>query len=467
MDELSEKTLRVFGDAAVEKSLARMDVISRLPRFIAEYLVSKYYRKGGDWVSAVTRVVQEYYPDPKDKEVVLSRLLREGSVRLIDEYRVSVDLRRGAYVLHIPNLQIQGALVEPMLVEKYERLLSGLWGVGLLEYAPWVSSQPNLEGLLPVLLSDFEPFQVYNLDLKVFIDGRRQFTLWEWVDLLIRSVGLNPSAYSWRQKLLLLVRLVPLCEGNVNLLELGPRATGKTYLYRNISYYTRIYAGGTVSAAVLFYNAALRKLGDIGLKDAVVFDEVAKINFRDPGEIVPKLKDYMADGHFERGPLPRAHSTCSLVFMGNVELEDIASASGIFGHLPEFMKDSALLDRVHGFVPGWDLPKVTSEHLAKGYGLAADYFSEVLHRLRYTSFRKIVEDTLELWGGYSIRDQEAVKRILSGLLKLLFPHGEFDRSELSAAAELAVELRQRVANLLSALSPHEYPRRRLEVRVRG
>jgi ATP-dependent Lon protease len=467
MDELGEKVLRVFGDAAVEKSLGAMDAVSRLPRFIAEYIVSKYYKMGGNWISAVMQVVQEFYPDPKYKEIVFSRLLKTGSVKLIDEFRVSVDLGRGVYKLHIPNLQVDKALVEPALVEKYERLLSGLWGVGTLEYAPWVSSQPKLEGFLPVVLSDFEPFQVYNLNLRSFLDGRRQFMLEEWVNLLVRSMGLNPAAYSWRQKLLLLARLVPLCEGNVNILELGPRATGKTYLYRNVSYYTRIYAGGNVSAATLFYNALLKKLGDIGLKDAVVFDEVANINFRDPDEIVPKLKDYMVDGHFERGPLPRAHSTCSLVFMGNIELEKIAETSMVLEHLPEFMKDSALMDRVHAFIPGWNLPKITREHLAVGYGLASDYFSEVLHKLRDISYRPIVDEHFELSGGYSIRDQEAVRRILSGFLKLLFPHGEFNKSELSEIAELVVELRQRVADLLSVLSPSEYPRRKLEVMVRG
>jgi len=467
MSELDGKIVGVFGDAAVEKSLARLEVVSRLPRFIAEYLVSKYYRKGGDWVGLVTQVVQEYYPDPKDRELVLNKLLREGRAKLIDEYRVSVDLKRGVYVLHIPNLQVYNALADPSIVEKYERLLSGLWGVGVLEHASWITSQPNLASFQPIMMVDFEPFQVYNLDLKAFIEARNRFAKDEWVDLLIRSIGLNPAVYSWRQKLLMLTRLVPLCEGNVNIMELGPRATGKTYLYRNVSYYTRIYAGGTVSAAVLFYNAALRKIGDIGLKDAVVFDEVSRINFRDPDEIVPKLKDYMVDGHFERGSLPRAHSTCSLVFMGNVELEKVTEPSLTLEHLPEFMKDSALMDRVHGFIPGWDLPKVTREHLARGYGLAADYFSEVLHKLRDYSYRHIVDEHLELSGGYSIRDQEALRRILSGLIKLLFPHGEFDKSELGEIAELAVELRQRVVNLLSVLSPREYPRRRLEVRVRG
>ncbi|MCC6064726.1 MAG: BREX system Lon protease-like protein BrxL [Thermofilum sp.] len=467
MSELDSKIVSVFGDAAVEKSLARLEVVSRLPRFIAEYLVSKYYKKGEDWVKLVTRVVQEYYPDPKDKELVLNKLLREGRIKLIDEFRVSVDLKRGVYVLYIPNLQIYNALADPVIVEKYERILSGLWGVGVLEHASWITSQPSLSQFQPIMLVDFEPFQVYNLDLGTFLDARREFTKEEWVDLLVRSIGLNPAAYSWRQKLLLLTRLVPLCECNVNIMELGPRATGKTYLYRNVSYYTRIYSGGTVSAAVLFYNAVLKKLGDIGLRDAVVFDEVARIKFRDPDEIVPKLKDYMADGHFERASLPRAHSTCSLVFMGNVELEEVFSPAGLISYLPDFMKDSAMLDRVHGLLPGWELPKITSEHLARGYGLAADFFSEVLHRLRDISFRKAVEDAFELAGGHSVRDWEAVKRVLSGLIKLVFPHGEFDRSELVELANIALELRQRVMNLLSQLSPSEYPQKRLEVRVRG
>ncbi|MCC6004695.1 MAG: BREX system Lon protease-like protein BrxL, partial [Thermofilum sp.] len=225
MSELDSKIVSVFGDAAVEKSLARLEVVSRLPRFIAEYLVSKYYKKGEDWVKLVTRVVQEYYPDPKDKELVLNKLLREGRIKLIDEFRVSVDLKRGVYVLYIPNLQIYNALADPVIVEKYERILSGLWGVGVLEHASWITSQPSLSQFQPIMLVDFEPFQVYNLDLGTFLDARREFTKEEWVDLLVRSIGLNPAAYSWGQKLLLLTRLVPLCECNVNIMELGPRAT--------------------------------------------------------------------------------------------------------------------------------------------------------------------------------------------------------------------------------------------------
>ncbi len=283
-----EKVLRVFGDIAVEKSLARLEVVSRLPRFIAEYLISKYYKKEPTgWQETVANIVREYYPDPSEKDVVLSRAKRRGKITLIDEYKVVVNLKRNMYYLHIPNLQIYDALVSDSIVEKYERILSGLWGIGVLEYRPEIAEALSSKGrekipFTPLILVDFEPFQVYNIDLNSFIEGRRLFTTQEWIELLIKSIGLNPDMYDWRQKLLLLFRLVPLAEGNVNLMELGPRATGKTYLYRNISYYTRIYAGGTISAATLFYHARLRILGDIGTKDVVVFDEIAKVRFTNP-----------------------------------------------------------------------------------------------------------------------------------------------------------------------------------------
>lgn len=473
MSSLDEKVLSVFGEAAVDKRLARMDVVSRLPRFIAEYLISKYQRSGSeDWVQRLSKVVEEYYPDPKDRDLVLSRAKREGRITLIDEFKATVDLKRNLYLLHVPNLQIYDALVSESLVARYERILSGLWGVGVLEYYPSLADAVGSRGreelsFTPLFLEEFEPFQVYNIDVDGFVESRHSFSTEEWIDLLVKSIGLNPSVYSPRQKLLLLFRVVPLVEGNVNLMELGPRATGKTYLYRNISYYTRIYAGGTVSAARLFYDMRLRVLGDVGTRDVVVFDEVAKIKFINQDEVAAKLKDYMVDGFFERGTLKRAHSDCSLVFMGNVDLSEEGVMGSVTEYLPSFMKDTALVDRIHGLIPGWELPKIMRSdlHLASGYALAADYLAEVLHRLRYRSFQKIVEESVELVGEYSIRDEIAVKRLLSGILKLVFPHGEFGRSELADVVSLAVELRQRVVDVLSEMSPSEFPRKRLSARV--
>ncbi|RLG17647.1 hypothetical protein DRN63_02730, partial [Nanoarchaeota archaeon] len=211
----NEKILRVFGDIAVEKSLARLEIVSRLPRFIAEYLISKYYRKDPvGWIDTVARIVRDYYPDPREKDRVLSRAKREGKITLIDEYKVVVNLKRNMYYLHIPNLQIYDALVSETVVDRYERILSGLWGIGILEYRPEIAEALSSKGrekipFTPLILIDFEPFQVYNIDLGSFIEGRRYFTTEEWIDLLIKSIGLNPQVYSKRQKLLLLFRLVP------------------------------------------------------------------------------------------------------------------------------------------------------------------------------------------------------------------------------------------------------------------
>jgi len=471
---LDEKVLRVFGEAAVDKKLARYEVVSRLPRFIAEYLISKYYHLDPtNWAEKVARVVEEYYPDPKDRERVLSKAIRVGEIKLIDEFEVYVDLKLGVYFLRIPNLQINDALIERGLVSKYERLFTGVWGIGVLDYRPELVdvAKINKWGRVPTPLElvEFEPFQVYNVSVEEFTDRRQFFTTGEWVDLLVKSIGLNPAMYSPRQKLLLLTRLVPLIESNVNLLELGPRATGKTYLYRNVSYYTRIYAGGTISAARLFYDARLRIFGDIGTRDAVIFDEISRVRLSNPDEIVAKLKDYMVDGHFERAQLKRAHSTCSLVFSGNVELIDYGVPGDIVGYLPQFMRDTAFLDRIHGLLPGWELPKILQSdvHLAYGYGLSVDYLSEVLHRMRIVSFETLVDQHFELSGSYTIRDEKAVKKVLSGLLKLLLPHREFNRTELDSVARIAVELRQQVADTLSRLSPAEFPRRRLDIKVRG
>ena len=475
MDPLDEKVLRVFGDVAVDKRLARLEVVSRLPRFISEYLISRYYRNDSvNWLDKLAKVIEDYYPEPKDKDRVLSKAKREGRVTLIDEYKVDVDLKRNMYLLHIPNLQIHDALVSESIVGQYERILSGLWGIGVLKYRPELVEAVMSRGrekpsFTPLVLIEFEPFQVYNIDVKAFIEGRETFTTQEWIDLLVKSVGLNPSMYSERQKLLLIVRLVPLIEGNVNLIELGPRATGKTYLYRNISYYTRIYAGGTVSAARLFYDARLRVLGDIGTRDAVIFDEIARVRFSNPDEVVAKLKDYMVDGFFERGQLKRAHSNCSLVFMGNIELDYGGVLGSVVDYLPDFMKDTAFLDRMHGLLPGWELPKILKSdiHVAQGYALAADYLSEILHRMRVYSFEAVVEQHVELVGSYTIRDEKAVKKLLSGLIKLIFPHGEFDSKELRRVVDLAIELRQNVVNILSEIAPHEFPRKRLGAEVIG
>jgi len=471
LTEFEEKIKRIFGEVAVNKGLALRHEVARLPRFISEYLISKYCSAYTDLETAFSKlaeVVSEKFPEPKDKDRIFYKLKRLGIIQLVDEFKVSVDLKRNLYLLHIPCLQIYDALADEGIIRKFERTLSGMWGLGTLEYRPDLLENVN-EKVSPILLIDIEPFQVYNIDVKRFVENRQEFSLNEWIDLIITTIGLNPNAYSPRQRLLQIARLIPLIEGNVNIMELGPRATGKTYLYRNLSHYTRIYSGGAVSPARLFFDARLRVVGDIATHDLIAFDEVSRIRFTNPDEMAGKLKDFMVDGFFERGTLKRAHSNCSLVFLGNIEKEEIAISDEIRRALPNIMRDSAFLDRIHGLIPGWEMPKImrSEEHLAQGTGLAADYFAEIIHELRKESFRDIIDSHVEFGSNFTIRDEIAVRRLASGIIKLLFPNKEFDNAELKQVLTLSVEMRQYIVDELSKMSPNEFPRKYLEARVRG
>jgi ATP-dependent Lon protease len=463
--------METFGEVAVNKGLALRHEVARLPRFISEYLISKYCAEYPDHETAFSKlieVVAENFPESKDKDLVFYKLKRFGMVHLVDEFKVNIDLKRNLYLLHIPCLQIYDALVEEGIIRKFERMLSGMWGLGTLEYRPDLLKNVN-RTVSPILLTDVEPFQVHNVDLKDFIENRRKFSLSEWMDLIITTMGLNPNVYSQRQKFLLLVRLTPFVEENVNLMELGPRATGKTYLYKYLSHYTRMYAGGTISPARLFFDARLRLVGDIATHDLIAFDEVSRIKFTNPDEMAGKLKDFMVDGFFERGILKRAHSGCSLVFLGNIEREGGMLTKEIRYALPDIMQDSAFLDRIHGLIPGWELPKImkSEEHLAQGIGLAADYFAEIMHKLRKESFEDVINSHVEFGDNFTIRDENAVRKLASGLVKLLFPNKEFDNTELKQVLDFAVEMRQLIVNELSEMSPKEFPPKRLEAEVKG
>ncbi|PLJ78647.1 BREX system Lon protease-like protein BrxL [Infirmifilum sp. SLHALR2] len=469
MDELDVKVKKLFGEYAVDKRVARLGIIPRIPAFIREYLVARHCPEPSpECLKEVASTVSELYPDPRSRERFLGKLKGEGRLKLLDEYRVLVNLKKNVFLLQVPSLSINDALVREEIIRANERLYSGLWGVGVLAYEP--SLQTRYPGVTPVIMEDFEPFQAYEIDLKLPSEAREALSLDEWVDLIVRSAGLNPKAYTFQQKLLLLARLIPLAESNVNILELGPRATGKTHTYRELTYYSRIYSGGIVTPAKLFYDVRSNIPGDLVINDVVVFDEISKIKFSNGDEVVAKLKDYMVDGYFERGAYhPKKPAACSLVFIGNIDLERIASHYSLAGYLPRFMQDTAFLDRIHGFIHGWELPKImkSEEHLAQGYGVAADYLAEVLHIYRQVSLEQEVEGLFEMEGRLTIRDEKAVRRLLSGALKLLFPHRQYSRGELERVAQVYVDLRNNVSQILTALSPKEFPSKKISVKIRG
>lgn len=474
---LSSKIKAVFGDLAVDKRIASKSEFTMLPRYVIENLASRFVEKfGDDYASKLQGFISKYYHEAKEREKILSDLMKFDNIKIIDEVRVETDIHRQTYRAHLENLTLRDCMIDLEIIEEHENLLiTGMWGLVTLKYAIDIVPKDR-EGnplMTPVLITDFQPFQCSFTDLGLFREARDEFTFDEWLDVLINTLGLNPKVYDRRQKLVLLTRLIPLVERNSNLIEFGPRATGKTYLYRNSTYYTRIFAGGNVSPAVLFYNIARKTLGEIGVKDAVIFDEISKIKFSNPHEMVGKLKDYMESGQYERGP-KKAASGCSIIFMGNVSVErdetgKFVPVEELTYILPDEMRDSALIDRIHGIIPGWELPKISKSgyHLAKGYGIASDYFCEIMHEMRKLSYTHIIDQEVELSGDYSIREERAVKKVASGLFKLLIPNESFSKSELKIIMDVATEYRKRVNDWLHILEPGEFPKKRFEYDVRG
>lgn len=468
MSALDQKLRDLFGDLVVDKKLSQLHEVARLPRFIGEYLVGKFCQDNpSEGVKRLGEFVERHYPEPKDKDKVLHDLMTTGEYSLIDELKVETLIKERTHRLIVPCLNLRDGRILTPVIDAHENLLrSGMWGFATLRYM----SDLQADGipLSPVVLVKFTPFQASRVNLTEFGQKRNEFTLQEWIEVLMNTLGLAPRAYSERAKLILLSRLVPLVEPNTNFIELGPRATGKTYLYRNISYHARIFAGGRVSPATLFYHMPRRALGDIGTRDCVVFDEIQRISFASPDEMMGKMKDYMVDGFFERGE-KKLQSGCSLVFMGNIEVDGEMPAEEFAEALPDFMRDSAFVDRLHGFIPGWQLPKLrkAEEHLSQSYGLVTDYFCEIMHALRRRDFQHIVNEHVQLTGDVTFRDERGIKKIASGMLKILCPHGIFSRQELEICMDLATEYRQRIADWLHVVSPGEFKRKNLRYKVKA
>jgi ATP-dependent Lon protease len=468
MSELNNKIKKYFGDYAVDKRLAfELDLV-KLPRYVAEYLISEFQQEGLGWEEKLRKFVREHYYEPEEKELVKHKLVTENIVKLIDELRVYVDVSREKHIGLIHSLDIVAEVPVDIVEKNKTTLTTGMWGLITLGKNP-VSEDLNAP---PAVVEDFIPFQAAETDPKIIKEARGHFSFEEWVKVLMQTIGLEPDVYSFRQSLLLLSRLIPLVEGNVNIAEFGPRQTGKTHLYRNLSNYVRIIAGGSISPAVLFYNLRTKAPGELALKDVVVFDEVSKVRFPNPDEMVAKLKDYMESGLYERGD-KKVSSDASIVLMGNVAVEasgeTYVPVEDLTYVLPECMRDSALLDRIHGLIPGWELPKISQSryHLAKGYGIASDYFAEAMHSMRKETLSRVVAEHVEFSENFKIRDEKAVKRLSSGLVKLLFPNEEFSNSELSQIVNLALEYRQSVRDWLHKIAPGEFPKERLKVRTRN
>jgi ATP-dependent Lon protease len=455
LSEADKKARQVFGEQVVVKSLAQQNVFHGLPRFVSEYLIAKFVRPDS-WKEDLAKVqakIKDLLPDLDRRELIKERLLSIGEVTLIDNVEVRVDLKNGQRWGRVPAINDERVRVSGPIVENYPALLlGGLWGTAKIRYTP------EIDGNAPNELIAITPFQVNLPDIATYRSCRPQFSADEWISLLLESAGYAAQAIpSRRHRLLLLARLIPLVEKNVNMVELGPRQTGKTFLLRNVSPRVFTLSGGKTTPANLFFNQVKNSVGILGTRKVVVFDEIAHTTFGDEQATISILKDYMESGQFSKGNKSFATDS-SLVFVGNLDVEDNQpdpKYRHLFEPLPGNLIDSAFLDRVHGYLPGWEIPKLTPAHLATGVGFLTDYFGEVLVRLREDDFQERVR-SLDFSAGITKRDQVAIERIASGFIKLVYPDGDMTEEELREVVSLACEMRQRVHNQLTEIAPGEF-----------
>ena len=403
----------------------------------------------------VKKILSENFVRPDEAQKVLSRLRKKGSYTVIDMVTARLDMKRNLYVASFSNLGITNVLLEDEYPEKYDRLLcGGIWCIVQLDYEYVEEEKKNG---MPVQIRKLTPIQMPHVEIEELKEGRKQFTDDEWLDVMMRSIGMEPDQLSEREKWLLLLRMVPLVENNFNLCELGPRSTGKSHLYKEISPNSILVSGGQTTVANLFYNMGRKTVGLVGLWDCVAFDEVAGINFKDKDGI-QIMKDYMASGSFARGKEEKAASA-SMVFVGNINqsVDVLLKTSSLFDPFPpEMGTDTAFLDRMHCYIPGWEIPKFRPEHFTNDYGFITDYLSEFIRELRKEQYGDALDEYFRLGRNLNQRDTIAVRKMVGGLVKLMYPDGVYTKDQLEEILKVSLEMRRRVKEQLKKLGGMEF-----------
>lgn len=449
---------RHFTGKVVRKDLTKLvKEGANVPVYVLEYLLGNYCASNDeavieDGLRTVKKVLAENYVRPDEAEKVKSVIRERGSLKVIDKVTVTLNEKRDVYEALLANLGVKGVEVNSGYVKKFEKLLvGGIWCIVTLEYF----YEEDQKGS-PFVLRDLKPIQMPNMDLDELFQGRRAFTEEQWIDVLLRSTGMEPTNFTDRVKWHLLARMVPLVENNFNLAELGPRGTGKSHIYKEISPNSILVSGGQTTVANLFYNMARRQVGLVGLWDLVAFDEVAGISFKDK-DGVQIMKDYMASGSFARGR-DAINANASMVFVGNINqpVDTLVKTSHLFAPFPDTMIDSAFFDRFHAYVPGWEIPKMRPEFFTNQYGLIVDYLAEWLREMRKRNFGDAINKYFKLGRDLNQRDTIAVKRTVSGLLKLLYPHEGYDKEAVRRCLEYALEARRRVKEQLKKIGGMEF-----------
>jgi ATP-dependent Lon protease len=449
-----------FEGKIVRKDLtAKIRQGANVPTYVLEYLLGQYCTSRdnetvADGVETVKSILSKNFVRPDEAQKILSILRERGSHTVIDKLEVHLNTKTDTYEAHFSNLGIKEIPIASLYVTEYDRLLcGGIWCIVRLEY-DYVEEDKRLS---PIHISELTPIQMPHVDMEEVKEGRKAFTKEEWMRIMLRSTGMEPDRFTEREKWLLLLRLVPLVENNYNLCELGPRSTGKSHIYKEVSPNSILVSGGQTTVANLFYSMTTKTVGLVGLWDCVAFDEVAGIKFKD-NDGVQIMKDYMASGSFARGKEEKA-AKASMVFVGNINqsVDVLLKSSHLFDPFPPVMgNDTAFLDRMHCYLPGWEIPKFRPESFTNDYGFITDYLSEFVRELRKEQCSDVLDKYFKLGRDLNQRDTIAVRKTVSGLTKLMYPDGVYTKEEIGEILTLALEMRRRVKEQLKKIGGMEF-----------
>ncbi|MDD3137644.1 MAG: protease Lon-related BREX system protein BrxL [Lachnospiraceae bacterium] len=470
VNEMSENTRETIKDKLRQNfdgKIVRKDLTKKIkeganvPVYVLEFLLGQYCSSDDDTVieqgvQNVKRILADNFVRPDESQKILSMLRKRGSHTVIDMITVKLDIKKNVYFAEFSNLGLTNVPIEDEYPEKYDRLLcGGIWCIVQLDYEYVEEEKKNG---YPIQIRKLTPIQMPHIDIDELKEGRKAFSKEEWMDVLLRSIGMEPDALETkREKWLLLTRMIPLVENNFNLCELGPRSTGKSHLFKEISPNSILVSGGQTTVANLFYNMGRKTVGLVGLWDCVAFDEVAGIKFKD-NDGVQIMKDYMASGSFARGKEEKAASA-SMVFVGNINqsVDVLLKTSSLFDPFPpEMGTDTAFLDRLHCYLPGWEIPKFRPDHFTNDYGFISDYLAEFIRELRKEQYGDALDQYFRFGKNLNQRDTIAVRKMVDGYLKLMYPDGVFTKEDLEEILVISLEMRRRVKEQLKKLGGMEF-----------
>lgn len=459
-DEIKTKLRDNFAGRIVRKDLTKkIKEGANVPVYVLEFLLGQYCGSDDEeiieqGINKVKKILSDNFVRPDEAQKTLSTLRSKGFFTVIDKVTINLNIRKDRYEAEFSNLGIKEIPGSEEYPQKYDRLLcGGIWCIVQLEYE--YDEEDKFSS--PIKIAKLNPIQMPHVDINELKEGRKAFTKNEWIDVILRSIGMEPDQLNEREKWLLLLRLVPLIENNYNLCELGPRSTGKSHVYKEISPNSILVSGGQTTVANLFYNMGKRTIGLVGLWDCVAFDEVAGIKFKDKDGI-QIMKDYMASGSFARGKEEKAASA-SMVFVGNINqsVDVLLKTSSLFDPFPvEMGTDTAFLDRIHCYLPGWEVPKFRPDHFTDDYGFITDYFAEFIRELRKTQESDALDKYFKLGKNLNQRDTIAVRKTVSGLVKLVYPNEDYTKEELEEILRIALEMRRRVKEQLKKIGGMEF-----------